>query len=470
MRRIKPLLAITTSAVLLGSLVVVSTRLPAVADTANAPSLIISQFKITSSNGQFVSLYNPSNTTLDMSKYQLEYFNHYDLSKATSSKLIALSGSVPPHGYFMVNDSSLQLCYQMMINSASLGFSSTAGFIEILSYAQTNPGGSVTPVLQDYVGWSKTAASGAQTLPNNVAASLLRQPVDETNNPDINVPGNGSWLAVQPAPNGCGWVSAGGDNAPIKIGTLQLLPTSEPDATIESLSDSNGGKANPSLPAADIGLMAPQLTEILPNPAGTGNDATDEYIELYNPNTKPFDLSGFSLRSGITSFHNFTFAPETKLAPKSFTAFYASTAKLSMSNTSGQVSLLDPFGNSLSSTAAYTKAADGVSWARAKGKWYWTTTPTPGKTNRINQPSTKTTKKTTTAKTTTPSIKKTFSNTSLASGSASAGQTGIPIHFGILALVASLALLYGAYEYRGDLANYLRQLRSYAESRRTHRS
>ena len=67
------------------------------ADTADVPSLIISQLKITSSSGQFITLYNATNASLDMSKYQLEYFNNYDLSKATSSRQIALSGIILTH-------------------------------------------------------------------------------------------------------------------------------------------------------------------------------------------------------------------------------------------------------------------------------------------------------------------------------------------------------------------------------------
>src|SRR5689334_6011866 len=135
------------------------------AEAASAPSLVISQAKITSSNGQFITLYNTTDTTLDMGKYQLEYFNNYDLNKATSNKLIALSGTVPPHGYYMVNDDSLLLCYQLTVDSVSLDFSSTAGMVEVLAFNQNGPGGSVTPSLEDYVGWSKAAASGAQTLP-----------------------------------------------------------------------------------------------------------------------------------------------------------------------------------------------------------------------------------------------------------------------------------------------------------------
>lgn len=148
MRRKRQLLAVLTLAILLSGIPAPKHSLPALADTANAPSLVISQLKVTSSNGQFVMLYNTTSTMLDMSKYQLEYFNNYDLTKATSSKLIALSGTVPPHGYIVVNDDTLLLCYQLTVDSVSLDFSSTAGLVEVLGFSQVAVGGSVTPTLQ----------------------------------------------------------------------------------------------------------------------------------------------------------------------------------------------------------------------------------------------------------------------------------------------------------------------------------
>lgn len=434
---------------------------------ANAPSLVISQLKITSSSGQFITLYNSTGLTLDMSKYQLEYFNNYDLSKATSSRLISLTGTVPPHGYFMVNDGVYTLCYQLSVDSVSLGLSSTAGLVEVVAFDQSSPGGSVSPVLQDYVGWSKTAASGAQTLPANTAALLLRQPVDIDNNPSITSPGVGSWLAVQPGNNACNLINSSNSSL-VATGFGQLLPSSEPAATVIS-ADSSSAAASPTatLPAADIGLMAPSITEILPNPAGSGNDATDEFIELYNPNSSSFDMTGFSLQAGTTTLHSYNFMPGTILPAQSFTAFYSSMTGLSLSNNSGQVKLLDPFGNSISVTAPYSTAKDGLAWALANGKWYWTTHLTAGSANIIDQPST--TKKTggsttskskskskTTAKTTkTPKTKTTASYSNTAQDSPST----TPIHTLTLALVASLALLYGAYEYRADLANYIHRLR-----------
>jgi hypothetical protein len=475
MRRVKAILQAGSTTIVVATLCALGLPTAVRADAANVPSLTISQLKITSSNGQFITLYNSTTQALDMSKYQLEYFNSYDLSKATSSKLISLSGIVPPHGYFIVNDGVYALCYQLSVDSVSLGLSSTAGLVEVVGFDQASPGGSVSPVLQDYVGWSKTAAPGAQTLPSGANAFLQRQPVDAANNPAVTAPGAGSWQSVQPdASNACNLVSSANSTI-VTTGFGQLLPPAEPTATIVSLSDSDSATTTPTaaLPATDIGLMTPEVTEILPNPAGTGNDATDEFIELYNPNNIGFDLSGFGLQAGTTTLHNYYFAAGAQLPPHGFTAFYSVQTGLSLSNSGGQVKLLDPFGNSIFATAVYGTAKDGQTWALANGKWYWTTKLTPGTANIINQPasikksaaskSSKSSDKTKAAKT--PQTKTTASYNG---DPTAAGNT--PIHTWTLALVAGLALVYGTYEYRADLANHFYQLRQYLRNRRADRA
>jgi hypothetical protein len=448
------------------------------ADQANAPSLVISQLKMTSSNGQFVTLYNPGSAALDMSKYQLEYFNNYDLSKATSSKLIGLTGSLPPHSYYVVNDSLLPICYQLTIDSVSLGLSSTAGMLAVLSTAQSSVGGSITPTLQDYVAWSKTAATGAQTLPTSTDAFLQRLPLDASANPLITAPGGGSWQVVQPDPtNACKLIHpvSGGSSTPANLGTNALLAASEPPANIITVQDDTtftGG----SLPATDIGLMGPQLTELLPNPAGSGNDDTDEFIELYNANTAAFDLTGFSLQVGTISLHTYHFPNGTILPPQSFSAFFTADTGLSLSNAGGQAKLLDPLGNSISSTDIYTTAKDGQSWSLAKGKWYWTTKVTPGAANVIIQPvaqkksSKKLSSKSGSVKGahTSKNVKTKLQNDSLTSQAVDAPKTAI--HPAVLVLVIGLGVLYGAYEYRADLANKFYELRRYYAARRAGRA
>lgn len=438
------------------------------ADPANNSSLIISQLKVTSGDGQFITLYNATDSVLDMGKYRLEYFNSYDLDKATSSRLIALSGTVPPHGYYMVNDDSLLLCYRLTVSSMSLGLSSTAGMLDLVAFDQESPGGSATSSLQDYVAWSKKEAAGAQTLPG-AGFFLQRQPMDGYGGPLVGSPGDGGWQAVRPGgDNPCELITSVPGGTALSAGSGQLLPTAEPPSTILTADAGSGASDTPAMPPGDIGLRAPSVTELLPNPFGTGNDSTDEFIEIYNPNKAAFDLSGFSLQSGTTSLHTFTFPKKTMLAPMSFTAFYAKTTGLSLSNTAGQVNLLDPFGSSVSASAAYSKAKDGIGWALAEDKWYWTTSLTPGRANVVKRPAGKQ------GSSSKASDKKRAS--AATGGSGTAGTIGAgtgrdssvdtsPIHTGSLVLIAALALLYGAYEYRRDLANGIYKLRQHFGAR-----
>jgi hypothetical protein len=455
---------------------------PARAELASAPSLTISQLKITSGNGQFVTLYNPTELPLDMSRYQLEYFNSYDASKATSSRLIPLSGTLQPHSYYMVNDSAQLLCFKMTVDSVSLGFSSTAGLIEVLGFNQSSPGGPVTPTLQDYSSWSKTAALGAQTLPSNTNAFLQR--IAPNGAAGITTPGSGSWQPVQPDPaNPCSLVTANtpGLPAPVDQGSLQLLPGMEPPAIFESATDSGAGQAVADW-VSDNGLKTPLITEILPNPNGTGNDGADEFIELFNPNQTQFVLTGFTLQTGTTSLHSYTFSVGAAIPPNGYAVLYSLTTGLSLSNTNGQVRLLSPSGTQIATTEAYGTAKEGQSWALAVGRWQWTTRPTPGSTNIISTPaSTKKSTKTgggTAAKKSSGSVKgastkakskkpKTSTGTLVAADIPAESKT--PLHTWVLVSVGSLAVLYGAYEYRADLANRIYELRRYASARRKNR-
>jgi len=54
-----------------------------------------------STAGQFLELKNTGLNAMDMSRVQIAYYNNYDLSKATSSKLISLSGQLAPNEYYM---------------------------------------------------------------------------------------------------------------------------------------------------------------------------------------------------------------------------------------------------------------------------------------------------------------------------------------------------------------------------------
>jgi hypothetical protein len=228
---------------------------------------------------------------------------------------------------------------------------------------------------------------------------------------------------------------------------------------------STTAEATITMPAADIGLPAPQISEVLPNPASPQTDSDDEFIELYNPGDKDFDLSGFILQTGTTTLHKYTIPAGTKMTARQFLAFFSADTGISLGNSGGQAALLDPGGSILSQTDAYGTAKDGYSWVSAGGLWQWTTTPTPNSINKITPPaeksadkSNKTTKKNSSAK---PVVASTFGSNGGASGSV------VPrLHPAILAGVGGAAVIYALYEYRHDLANQLYRFRRYRAARR----
>lgn len=234
-----------------------------------------------------------------------------------------------------------------------------------------------------------------------------------------------------------------------------------PDVTV-------GDDTRTGIPAADIGLKAVQLSELLPNPAGADTDA--EFIEVYNPNGVSFDLSGFKLQYMSTTsatVHSYTFPDGTTIDAKSFKAFYGADTHLSLGNSGGKVWLVDSLGTVVTESAVYDTTKEGQAWILAAGKWQWTLVPTPGTPNKLATPIT--TSKSSSKKNPIPAVKGTSTakpSTNSFSASPTASEEPTPVHPGVLAGIVLAALLYGAYEYRTDLANYIYQLRRYRAARR----
>lgn len=449
---------------------------PAGSSQPSLSRLVISQFKITSSSGQFFLLYNSGSQAVDMNSVQLEYFNNYDLAQSTSSKLIKLSGTLAAKSYYAVNDGLISPCSQMTVNSVSLGFSSTAGMAQIIRLSQA--GGVGTPVfhtIDDFVAWSNSSKNlpvGVQLMPSQPSSLLVRQPTDTQGNPIILAAGMGTWLSAQSdADNPCKLMTIGTSPAQINSATnqgAQLLAANPPPAVAGTATTNYAN-----LPASNAGLMAPQISEILPNPALPQTDAADEFIELYNPNDKPLDLSGLMLRAGVSTFYDFTF-PEGQfsLQPREFRAFYARQTNLSLANDGGQVKLLDINGNDLAKSDIYSAAKDNQAWVLADGLWQWTTTPTPNAANIITSPPvSKKTSAASAASTKKAKVKDSKTATSKKSP-ASASASSLPpadktssLHPMVLAGVGALALLYACYEYRHDLANTLHRFRRHRTTR-----
>lgn len=229
------------------------------------------------------------------------------------------------------------------------------------------------------------------------------------------------------------------------------------------------------------GLKPPTITELLPNPASPLTDSADEFIELFNPNDQAFNLEGYLLETGTTTKHRYTFPAGTVLQPGAYAAFFSASTGLSLSNSGGQARLLDPEYTVLSETLVYDTAKDNQSWSYIDGKWQWSSTPTPNAANAISaikadssaSKSSASSKKSSSSSTKSKSTSAKTQAAKSTSGSQdvydNAAATRRPIHIGILAVIGAIAIIYGAYEYRKDLANYFQRLRLYRTDRRKNR-
>jgi hypothetical protein len=433
------------------------------------PTLGLAFREVKITDTEFVVLQNEGTSPVQLSDYWLGYASNDQAGNIVPTQQLP-AGILIPGGAIVLTNDATDTCDATVVSG--LGFSSlsdTKGALAI-RYLQNN-GTTSTFTTVDAVTWSKPSASGTTT--DNID---LRKESGITTPVWYKSPGGDVWQVGAYDSCSLAITVAGSGTTPSTTHTVNWpQTTTNVPATIVSLAGTaSDGATGKFLPAADKGLKAPQMSEIFPNPAAPQMDATDEFIELYNPNNAKFDLTGFTLQTGSTTSatrHNYVFPSNTWLPAHDFKAFYSKQTGLAINNTGGQVWLLDPFGTAVTKTDPYLKPKEGTAWATAQGKWYYTTTPTPGLPNRISEPVSAAAK-------TAQSIAKTTQGTPVSaiaasSGVASAGKAGYhaetekpssPIHPFTLAIVIGLALLYGAYEYRHDVANRIHQFRANRET------
>jgi hypothetical protein len=441
----------------------------AAAPVLSAPTgLSFAEIKIT--GDEFLVLQNDSGAPItDLSNYWLQDFNNVNplmVGVSNSSQQLPQVGLAAGET-LLLSSVAMPTCGAAVAGKLSVSLSDSGGFLELVQMSQ-NANGAIAEVPGDVVSWSSGTSGSIQNVPSSSKDPKAAWYRYQNN-------ANYPWqLADIDSVNTCQLdVTVAGTTKPQGLVPSLGQASSSPPATIVSLNgDGSTAASTATIPASDLGLLAPQLSELLPNPNGTGTDNSDEFIELYNPNNATFDLSGFTLQVGTTTTHSYTFPAGTFLAPKSFKAFFSEQTGLSMSNTGGQATLLDPLGTSIGASDIYGTAKDGQTWAIANGKWYWTTQPTPGAANVINQPTSasgspsKVSKKTVKNAAAVKGAKTVSSNSSAGQLSAQNVAQVTPIHPWTLALVAMCALLYGAYEYRVDIRNRLHQFRADRAARR----
>ncbi len=445
-------------------------------ETTSSLSLIINEIKIkndSSGYNEFIELYNADVTSLNLNDFTIEYYN----SPAPSDSDQPVKKSVIADGMLLPTQSIvLAANTQQITGSLSLPFSSLSDSGGKLIVKDLNG------TVQDQVAWTSTSSLAISPVlflssnTSNKTKSFIRD-VDDQGNPILT---NSTWQLLTPTPHADDLLEVSKPAADPE--PEQQTPPQNDTATDQQPNDAS---AQTETPAASTSLLPLQISELLPNPASPASDSTDEFIELYNPNDESVDLSSYKLQSGNTYSYSYTFV-SSELGPHEYHAFYVSETNDLLANSGGRARLLDPSGQIVFETTPYDAADDGVSWAMINGNWNWTTTPTPNAENVLTLPiakssssktassksktsaAKKTTAKAASAKSTKPKTSKSTSVTDDSDGNPASYISSV--HPGIIAVVGILALGYGLYEYRHDVANRIFQLRRYRATRRATRT
>jgi hypothetical protein len=429
-----------------------------------APGVFITEVQTNSGNSgseEFIEIYNNTDQAVDLAdtandgetSWQIQYFSStkvvqpdFSWDSETPTGVITLTGTVPAHDYYVIST------YQPGGYVADQTYDNphladTAGGVQLVESSDSVKA-------QDHVGWSNANQPPNGLYKSPPAGGSLQRQVNE----------QGSYT------------DASGKPGPF----LPSSASSPKDSWQTPPPDNDSPSPDPNNDNSQL-LDQPdtlRITELLPNPASPATDANDEYVELYNFGDEPIELHGFTIQSGQAFSYSYTIEDEV-IEPHSYEIFTSGETTLSLANSGGRARVLDPSGQTIDESATYNEASEGQAWALFGEQWQWTTTPTPASDNVLSAVAASS--KTAIKKAAAPKAKKTSAKSaakktagtlgSAANGNDPQAEDQPPaLHPLVLAGVGGAALLYGAYEYRTDLANRFYQLKRYRETRRAARA
>ena len=299
----------------------------------------------TSSSQEFIELYNPADSPVNLTGWTLQYASLSGNTWKSLPKLTLVHTTIVAKGFY------LAATPDYLTDKADATFSATlaqgGGQLRLVDASSTP---------QDIVSWGSgaTMALGSPATAPQPGQSLSRKLVAGV--PVMTYDNSADFgLADQPTPGAAN--------------------VSEPQPPPEPVAPGDPGITYPDI----------FITELLPNPAPPQTDGNDEFVELYNPGTSAVDLTGYTLVTGSSDSYKFKLA-NISIDPNSYRVFTSHDTNLVLSNSGGRAKLLAPDGTTIDQTSTYATAPDGQAWAADGDQWVWTTTPTPAAANIITNP------------------------------------------------------------------------------------
>lgn len=328
-------------------------HIPATQAEVLAP-VIISEVQIggIKAADDFIELYNPNPTPVNISGYRLRYKNSSATSPDQSLREIPKNTCVSGNSYYLwANKDGV-----FSDNANTTTATNIASHYSIALFTQKSSGEAII----DSVAWgsdSRPFDALTFTFPSNPEAneSMVRDIV------------TGDWLpnfSATPTPT-----HSTDTSCSLSVPTLSPLSSSPtPDPAV------------PSPPTPITAQPASiRINEIFPNPTAKGD--AGEFIELHNFGTELADISGWILRDA-TKTGKYTLPSGTIIAADAYFVATDQDFKLSLNNSNETISLFDVAGTLIDSVR-YATAKEGVSLNYMPVGWRGGT-PTPGMANILN--------------------------------------------------------------------------------------
>lgn len=303
----------------------------------NADHLIISEIliKADSAYEEFVEIFNPTDIDINLETLPLKLHTINSTgSTDTSKELNFILPIIKAHGFFLISSAAYQEKYKDIVKiDATYSATSSASLVPngaIYISSSSNKNSSVI----DLVCWG-------------TSTQCLFPILSPTEKHSLEIMSDGSWQESYIIGGTPGYENFSGEDK----------PTVYSDKI--------------------------RINELLPNPS----DGEEEFVELYNFDSTEINLAGWRLedKGGNTcSFTAATIEANEYLAIKDST--FPSGCNIALNNDGDEVSLYNPQSTSPVSSTSYSEdAQENHSYSFDGEKWQWTSFPTPGAENKLDE-------------------------------------------------------------------------------------
>jgi len=304
---------------------------------------------------EWVELFNGSGGAVDISGWQIEN------AQAKNEPLVLTSGTIPPHGYFLICKKEMFGCDIVETRLSLHNEYDQNGKLVLKNSAGTVVNSTPEPENKTWPGGDNKTKQTMERVQNEWQTSATPDGTPKAQNSIVVEPSP----SPEPTENQSGRSEAPSALSTDEVVVVELEPEIVPEAIIPAKIEYPGGIF---------------INEIMPSPEGA--DAENEWIELYNSNSFEVDLGSWQIKDKVGAIKTYTCPTNTKIMSYGFLIVPRTKSNITLQNSGDELELLNP-NQELVYSVDYPKATQGQSYSRINETWSWSNTPTPGKTNII---------------------------------------------------------------------------------------